>query len=272
MKFSFIDTVATKMHEAAAGACEIASIAHMATLRARAEFTYAYDAAYERGMTEEWGNYESETCSDGANCCNYGASNPANNAYNTFTDSIANIPTIADGNTYLECVFDSTLPFTQESWRNLTDLANQLQDDPIMDVLRGWEMEDGVWLQDSPLVLRFEMQDVILQPCENGALRIWHGVLDDQTDCLLEANLLPNAAHLPNDQQSRLRRERCCINAGITQACWIPYSPLFGLIGSYTTANDWLTLAQRMHAGCSSATIRTAVPTRHANASSRQAA
>lgn len=159
------------------------------------------------------------------------------------------IPTIANGDTYLECVYDSSKPFTQASWHGLTDLATQLHEDPIMDVLRGWEMEDGSWLQDSPLVLRFELQDVILMPAEDGSMQIWHGILDDESDCLLQANWLPNAAHLANDQRSRLHRERCRMGAGVSQACWIPYSPLFDLIGLCTTVSDWLALAQRIHTG-----------------------
>lgn len=159
---------------------------------------------------------------------------------------------ISRGDTYLTCVHDSSAARTLTSWQQMADLAYSLRDEQIMDIMRGWDMEDGAWLQDSPLVLRFELQDVVLEPTDDGQLRIWHGVLDDESDCMLRANWLPNGAHLNDADRARLQRERCRRSAGMAQACWLPYQPLLQLVGKRTTMIDWLALgcriARRNHA------------------------
>ncbi|WP_165043939.1 hypothetical protein [Adlercreutzia sp. ZJ138] len=171
---------------------------------------------------------------------------PSSDANNNGLADDNNELVLASGDTYLTCVYDSSATQTMSSWQRMTDLAYSLRDKQIMDIMRGWDLEDGAWLQDSPLVLRFELQDVVLEPAENGELRIWQGVLDDESDCMLRANWLPDGAHLTGADRARLQRERCRRNTGIAQACWLAYQPLLQLVGKRTTMIDWLALGWRI--------------------------
>lgn len=144
----------------------------------------------------------------------------------------------ASGDTYLECAYLSDASGNAVVDR-LDVLACGLHGELLCDALCGWDMEDGQWISDSPLLLRFDETDVVLEPLAGGGLRIWRGVMDDRDGRLLPDASLPTGRHLGSGDRGRAMRERCLRAAGEPSGCWVPYSPLFSLMGTSTTLSTW---------------------------------
>lgn len=64
----------------------------------------------------------------------------------------------------------------------------------LVDIQRIWEGYDGRWVQNTPLLLRFETIDIVLTPSADGkSISVWTGYLDTNAPVYVQRNNSPEA-------------------------------------------------------------------------------
>lgn len=90
----------------------------------------------------------------------------------------------------------------------------------LVDVQRIWEGYDGRWVQDAPLLLRFEHEDVVVCPQLNApGITLWTGSLDTSRPIRAVSNATSEGKHI---------NEWSCLQ-------WLPYRRDNTLVGHQVT-------------------------------------
>mgnify|MGYP000843617067 FL=1 len=135
----------------------------------------------------------------------------------SFTSALHSGPFYEDGHLILANSFNTQASKDDKEhdiWN--ARVLKRLPGNYLVDVQRIWEGYDGRWLQNAPLLLRFETIDVVLSPESNGkGILVWTGYLDTNAPIFVMRN---------NSQVGRETNERSCLQ-------WLPYRREAHLIG-----------------------------------------
>ena len=123
-------------------------------------------------------------------------------------------PLVEDGHMILSESFNSRPDKSTNIWNSR--IIKRLANTYLVDVQRIWEGYDGQWIQEGPLLLRFETIDIVLSPLpSSNEIVVWTGYLDTS---------LPVYAQRNSTQEGKEINEQTCLQ-------WLTYRNNQHLIG-----------------------------------------
>ena len=144
-----------------------------------------------------------------------------------FNSALNSGPSYQDGYLILANSFNRPNDATSDAWNSR--IFKRLPGTYLVDIQRIWEGYDGRWMQDAPLLLRFETIDVVLAPHSNGSsLNVWTGFLDTNTPIFLQRN---------DFEAGKEANEQSCLQ-------WLAYRRDANLIGKQVANIHLLSLVQ----------------------------
>lgn len=154
-----------------------------------------------------------------------------------FNSALNSGPCYQDGHLILANSFNRPNDVTSDVWNGR--IFKRLPGTYLVDIQRIWEGYDGRWMQDAPLLLRFETIDVVLAPHSNGSsLNVWTGFLDTNSPIFLQRN---------DSEAGKEANEQSCLQ-------WLAYRRNANLVGKQVANVHLLSLVQTSELSQSEAT------------------
>lgn len=101
-------------------------------------------------------------------------------------------PFYEDNHLILANSFNKKADSTTHVWNRR--VLKRLPGTYLVDIQRIWEGYDGRWVQNAPLLLRFETIDIVLTPSSDGkSIDVWTGYLDTNAPIYAQRNNSPEA-------------------------------------------------------------------------------
>lgn len=168
----------------------------------------------------------------------------ANPNIHLINDSVANSastdPLIEDGHMILSESFNSQPDRATNAWNSR--VIKRLSGTYLVDIQRIWEGYDGEWIQNGPLLLRFETIDVVLNPLPNSnEIIVWTGYLNTSLPVHVQRN---------NTRENKEENEQTCLQ-------WLAYRNNSHLIGKQVSKAHLFSLIQGVDLDCDSSKAET---------------
>ena len=132
----------------------------------------------------------------------------------TFISALNSGPFYGNGHLILGNSFNRSADKTTDVWNER--IFKRLPGTYLVDIQRIWEGYDGRWVNEAPLLLRFETIDVVLAPHhDNENINVWTGYLDTNAPVYEARN---------NSAENKQANENSCLH-------WLAYRRIKGLVG-----------------------------------------